>query len=102
VNEVVGRVLALEQDTLGKQGRPEVSLIEVAGHPGCLGRSHGLHPVFCRVLPLQGGGGEHLLLHAGRVEKRRSHQRDGTGQQTATGDQGDPSLNRKRTHATIS
>jgi hypothetical protein len=34
--------------------------------------------------------------------KRKRPPGDGTGQQTATGDQGDPSLNRKRTHATIS
>ena len=30
------------------------------------------HPVFCRVLPSQRGGGEHLLLHAGRVEEEEA------------------------------
>ncbi|MNS87155.1 hypothetical protein D3C72_1210870 [compost metagenome] len=102
VNEVVRRVLALEQDALRQQGGPEIGLVEVAGHSGRLGGPHGLHPVFCRVLPLQGGGGEHLLLHTGRIEEGRGDQCGGTGQQATTGNQGDPSLNRKRTHATIS
>ena len=100
--KVVGRILALEQDPLSQQSGPEVGLVQIAGHLGRLLGAHRLHPVFGRTLGFRRGGGQHLILHVGSTEEGRGHQGSGTGQQTTTGDQGDPSLNRKRTHATIS
>ncbi|MNQ64914.1 hypothetical protein D3C85_793540 [compost metagenome] len=80
VDEVVGRVLALEQYALGQQGGPEIGFIEIAGHSGRLGGAHGLHPVLRRMLRLQGGGSEYLLLHASGIEEGGRHQCRGTGQ----------------------
>ena len=101
MDKVLGRILALEQHALRQQTGAEIGFIEIAGHLGRLLRAHRLHPVLGRLLRLVHGGLPHLLLHLVRVVNRRGNQSGGCHQQTATGDQGNPTLDRKSAHANI-